>query len=196
MDGIIAKIMEEERLEQMEKMKKRNESVDMMRQVQRRSAYGVHRALSLECALLNLPSVHGGSGEVEGGRGSPPAGGGRRHQQVPPPPSLPPALHRLSLTFFRYKDSVASRDGAWAERQKALEEEKQRIFDRIAAEVTAKQREQEEFLELQIVLSMQEAEEKKVREDKARAEKRLRDRVEMMAANEHQKVSCVCERAA
>jgi hypothetical protein len=88
----------------------------------------------------------------------------------------------------RYKESVASRDGAWAERQKALEEEKQRIFDRISAEVTAKQREQEEFLELQIVLSMQEAEEKRVREDKARAEKRLRDKVEMMAANEHQKV--------
>ena len=87
---------------------------------------------------------------------------------------------------------MASRDGAWADRQKALEEEKQRIFDRISAEVTAKQREQEEFLELQIVLSMQEAEEKRVREDKARAEKRLRDKVEMMAANEHQKVSCVC----
>ena len=93
---------------------------------------------------------------------------------------------------------MASRDGAWAERQKALEEEKQRIFDRISAEVTAKQREQEEFLELQIVLSMQEAEEKRVREDKARAEKRLRDKVEMMAANEHQKVcrccrcSCTC----
>ena len=51
-DGIIAKIMEEERLEQMEKMKKRNESVDMMRQVQRRSAYGVDRALSLECARI------------------------------------------------------------------------------------------------------------------------------------------------
>ena len=92
---------------------------------------------------------------------------------------------------LRYKESVASRDGAWAERQKALEEEKQRIFDRISAEVTAKQREQEEFLELQIVLSMQEAEEKRVREDKARAEKRLRDRVEMMAANEHQKVTVV-----
>jgi hypothetical protein len=75
-----------------------------------------------------------------------------------------------------------------------LEEEKQRIFDRIAAEVTAKQREQEEFLELQIVLSMQEAEEKRVREDKARAEKRLRDKVEMMAANEHQKVK-TCFRA-
>ena len=65
------------------------------------------------------------------------------------------------------------------------------IFDRISAEVTAKQREQEEFLELQIVLSMQEGEEKRVREDKARAEKRLRDRVEMMAANEHQKVTVV-----
>ena len=97
------------------------------------------------------------------------------------------------MTVFRYKESVASRDGAWAERQKALEEEKQRIFDRISAEVTAKQREQEEFLELQIVLSMQEAEEKRVREDKARAEKRLRDKVEMMAANEHQKVCC-CRR--
>ena len=35
--------------------------------------------------------------------------------------------------------------------------------------------------------------EKRVREDKARAEKRLRDRVEMMAANEHQKVrACRC----
>ena len=32
-DGIIAKIMEEERQEQLEKMKKRNESVEMMRQV-------------------------------------------------------------------------------------------------------------------------------------------------------------------
>jgi hypothetical protein len=99
----------------------------------------------------------------------------------------------LASSLSRYKESVASRDGAWAERQKALEEEKQRIFDRISAEVTAKQREQEEFLELQIVLSMQEAEEKRVREDKARAEKRLRDRVEMMAANEHQKVrACRC----
>ncbi len=36
-DGIIAKIMEEERQEQMEKMKKRNESVEMMRQVRTRS---------------------------------------------------------------------------------------------------------------------------------------------------------------
>ena len=37
-DGIIAKIMEEERVEQMEKMKKRNESVEMMRQVRARCA--------------------------------------------------------------------------------------------------------------------------------------------------------------
>jgi hypothetical protein len=135
---------------------------------------------------------------VEGGRPSPTAGGGRRHQQVPATATATAtttatttttttALRRV-LTVCRYKESVASRDGAWAERQKALEEEKQRIFDRISAEVTAKQREQEEFLELQIVLSMQEAEEKRVREDKARAEKRLRDKVEMMAANEHQKV--------
>jgi hypothetical protein len=107
------------------------------------------------------------------------------------PPHPPPAAPPRVLTVCRYKESVASRDGAWAERQKALEEEKQRIFDRISAEVTAKQREQEEFLELQIVLSMQEAEEKRVREDKARAEKRLRDKVEMMAANEHQKVRAV-----
>jgi hypothetical protein len=132
---------------------------------------------------------------VEGGRPSPTAGGGRCHQQVPATATTTAAATttttalRHVLTVCRYKESVASRDGAWAERQKALEEEKQRIFDRISAEVTAKQREQEEFLELQIVLSMQEAEEKRVREDKARAEKRLRDRVEMMAANEHQKVS-------
>jgi hypothetical protein len=131
---------------------------------------------------------------VEGGRGPPSAGGGRRHQQVRPlsRAALNGFTASFSLYFFRYKESVASRDGAWAERQKALEEEKQRIFDRISAEVTAKQREQEEFLELQIVLSMQEAEEKRVREDKARAEKRLRDRVEMMAANEHQKVRACC----
>jgi len=142
-DGIIAKIMEEERVEQMDKMKKRNESVEMMRQFmedrERWKAEEVRRQQAEDDAIN------------------------------------------------KYKESVASRDGAWAERQKALEEEKQRIFDRIAAEVTAKQREQEEFLELQIVLSMQEAEEKRVREDKARAEKRLRDKVEMMAANEHQK---------
>lgn len=142
-DDIIAKIMEEERLEQMEKMKKRNESVEMMRQFmedrERWKAEEVRRQQAEDDAIN------------------------------------------------KYKESVASRDGAWAERQKALEEEKQRIFDRISAEVTAKQREQEEFLELQIVLSMQEAEEKRVREDKARAEKRLRDKVEMMAANEHQK---------
>ena len=128
---------------------------------------------------------------MEGRGNSPAAGGGRRHQQVPRPSFLILSYRQLASSCHRYKESVASRDGAWAERQKALEEEKQRIFDRISAEVTAKQREQEEFLELQIVLSMQEAEEKRVREDKARAEKRLRDRVEMMAANEHQKVTFV-----
>ena len=47
MDDIIAKIMEEERVEQMDKMKKRNESVEMMRQVPRTrscSAIDAHRA--------------------------------------------------------------------------------------------------------------------------------------------------------
>ena len=53
-DGIIAKIMEEERVEQMDKMKKRNESVEMMRQVQRCCCCTcrAHRAVVGDCALL------------------------------------------------------------------------------------------------------------------------------------------------
>jgi hypothetical protein len=43
------------------------------------------------------------------------------------------------------------------------------------------------MLELQIELANQEAEEKRVQADKAALERRLRDRMEMMAANEYQK---------
>ncbi len=53
-DDIIAKIMEEERTEQMEKMKKRNESVEMMRQVTRVFSAGVGGATaSCVSTLLN-----------------------------------------------------------------------------------------------------------------------------------------------
>jgi hypothetical protein len=48
-DGIIAKIMEEERVEQMEKMKKRNESVEMMRQVRARCAVLCCAVLVVSC---------------------------------------------------------------------------------------------------------------------------------------------------
>ena len=41
------------------------------------------------------------------------------------------------------------------------------------------------MLELQIELANQEAEERKVQDDRAALEKRLRDRMEMMAANEY-----------
>ena len=58
-DDIIAKIMEEERLEQMEKMKKRNESVEMMRQVSTAVAPAVVTA-GLACDLLTIVPVHGG----------------------------------------------------------------------------------------------------------------------------------------
>ncbi len=53
-DGIIAKIMEEERVEQMEKMKKRNESVEMMRQV-RACCSGAARVLCCaDCIASNI----------------------------------------------------------------------------------------------------------------------------------------------
>jgi hypothetical protein len=58
-DDIIAKIMEEERLEQMEKMKKRNESVEMMRQVSTAVAPAVV-TVGLACDLLTIVLVHGG----------------------------------------------------------------------------------------------------------------------------------------
>jgi len=50
-----------------------------------------------------------------------------------------------------------------------------------------KQHEEEEMLELQIELANQEAEERRVQADKAALERRLRDRMEMAAANEYQK---------
>ena len=43
------------------------------------------------------------------------------------------------------------------------------------------------MLELQIELANEEAEEKRIQADRAALEKRLRDRMEMMAANEYQK---------
>ncbi len=55
-DDIIAKIMEEERTEQMEKMKKRNESVEMMRQVTRVFSAGVGGATS-SCVLTAVRSL-------------------------------------------------------------------------------------------------------------------------------------------
>ncbi len=68
-DDIIAKIMEEERTEQMEKMKKRNESVEMMRQVKSvfSASVGVATSVCVSTLLTSLPpAVHGGSGEMEG----------------------------------------------------------------------------------------------------------------------------------
>ena len=48
-DDIIAKIMEEERVEQMDKMKKRNESVEMMRQVPRTCSCSAIDARVADC---------------------------------------------------------------------------------------------------------------------------------------------------
>ena len=51
------------------------------------------------------------------------------------------------------------------------------------------QAEEEKMLELQIELANEEAEEKRIQADRAALEKRLRDRMEMMAANEYQRCS-------
>ena len=66
-------------------------------------------------------------------------------------------------------------------------EQAQKIFDEISAQITAARREEEEFLDLQITLANQEAEEKRVLADKEAAEKRIKSRLEMMEANEYQK---------
>ena len=87
----------------------------------------------------------------------------------------------------RYAESVRMREGAAAAAKAAQEQEKDRIFQRISKDILRKQAEEEEMLELQIELANEEAEEKRIQADRAALEKRLRDRMEMMAANEYQK---------
>jgi len=91
------------------------------------------------------------------------------------------------MAIQRYADSVKARENEAAGKKAALEEEKDRIFQKISKDILRKQAEEEEMLDLQIELANQEAEEKRVQADRAALEKRLRDRMEMMAANEYQK---------
>jgi hypothetical protein len=87
----------------------------------------------------------------------------------------------------RYAESVRMREGAAAAAKAEQEQEKDRIFQKISKDILRKQAEEEEMLELQIELAKEEAEEKRIQADRAALEKRLRDRMEMMAANEYQK---------
>ena len=90
--------------------------------------------------------------------------------------AVKPALVLLNETFL--DESAIEKDRNPA---------KQKIFDEISAQITAARREEEEFLDLQITLANQEAEEKRVLADKEAAEKRIKSRLEMMEANEYQK---------
>merc|ERR1719183_2243259 len=96
-------------------------------------------------------------------------------------------LEEEDAAIARYAESVRMREGAAAAAKAALEQEKDRIFQRISKDILRKQAEEEEMLELQIELANEEAEEKRIQADRAALEKRLRDRMEMMAANEYQK---------
>ncbi|KAJ1479879.1 tumor suppressor, Mitostatin-domain-containing protein [Baffinella frigidus] len=89
--------------------------------------------------------------------------------------------------ILRYAEGVRAREGAHAAAKAELDAEKDRIFNKISKDILRKQAEEEEMLELQIELANQESEERKVQDDRAALEKRLRDRMEMMAANEYQK---------
>jgi hypothetical protein len=89
--------------------------------------------------------------------------------------------------ILRYAEGVRAREGAFAAAKAEVDAEKDRIFNKISKDILRKNAEEEEMLELQIELANQEAEERKVLEDRAALEKRLRDRMEMMAANEYQK---------
>lgn len=91
------------------------------------------------------------------------------------------------IAIARYAESVRMREGAAAAAKAAVEQEKDRIFQKISKDILRKQAEEEEMLELQIELANEEAEEKRIQADRAALEKRLRDRMEMMAANEYQK---------
>jgi len=96
-------------------------------------------------------------------------------------------LEEEDNAIARYAESVRMREGAAAAAKAALEQEKDRIFQKISKDILRKQAEEEEMLELQIELANEEAEEKRIQADRAALEKRLRDRMEMMAANEYQK---------
>ena len=87
----------------------------------------------------------------------------------------------------RYAESVRMREGAAAAAKAQQEQEKDRIVQKISKDILRKQAEEEEMLELQIELAKEEAEEKRIQADRAALERRLRDRMEMMAANEYQK---------
>jgi len=91
------------------------------------------------------------------------------------------------MAILRYAESVRAREGAAAARKAAVEEEKDRIFQQLSREILRKQAEEAEMLELQVELANQEAEERRVQADRAALEKRLRDRLEMAAANEYQR---------
>jgi len=76
---------------------------------------------------------------------------------------------------------------AFASAGRRKQRKKDRIFQRISKDILRMQAEEEKMLELQIELANEEAEEKRIQADRAALEKRLRDRMEMMAANEYQR---------
>ena len=78
---------------------------------------------------------------------------------------------------------------AFASAGRRKQRTKDRIFQRISKDILRMQAEEEKMLELQIELANEEAEEKRIQADRAALEKRLRDRMEMMAANEYQRCS-------
>merc|ERR1711871_73288 len=66
-------------------------------------------------------------------------------------------------------------------------DEQDRILARITDEINRKAQEQAELEELRVELEVQEVEEKVLEKERAMMEKRIRDRLEMMQANEYQK---------
>jgi len=96
-------------------------------------------------------------------------------------------LEEEDRAILRYAEGVRAREGAAAARKAAEEEAKDRVFQKLSKDILRQQAEEAEMLELQIELANQEAEERRVQADRAALEKRLRDRMEMAAANEYQR---------
>lgn len=86
-----------------------------------------------------------------------------------------------------YNIAQQQRHDAIKAQKKSRDEAQEQVLKKITAEIAAKQREEEELRQLLTELYQEEAEQKSLQRQRAEAEKREKNRVEMVAANENQK---------
>merc|ERR1711990_1371947 len=86
-----------------------------------------------------------------------------------------------------YARQVETRERDKRMKEKEISDEKDRILSKLTDEINERRAQQEEMEQLRVELEVQEVEEKVLQKEREMMEKRIRDRMEMMMANEYQK---------